>query len=66
MAAFLQNPTFKIKFINKLIHSCIGIFDDKEVLISASAKTPFGQTPIYWSNNPSIIALCQSYFEKYW
>lgn len=66
MVAFLQNPTFKIKFINELIHSCIGIFDDEEVLISVSAKTPFGQTPIYWSNRPSIIALCQSYFEKYW
>jgi sugar-specific transcriptional regulator TrmB len=44
-----------------------GIFDSKEVVIATTLNNPVqtGET-VFWSNNPSIIALFQNYFETLW
>ncbi len=62
----LQNTNFKMKFTPETILSCVGIQDDKEVMISTSTKTAFARSPVYWSNNPGIVVLCKTYFETTW
>jgi len=44
-----------------------GIFDSKQVIIATKLNNPL-QTAntVFWSNNPSIIALFQNYFETLW
>lgn len=61
-----KNDNFKIKFIPEQIPACVGIIDDKDTLINPSPKVSFSKASFYWSNDPAIIALCTTYFEKYW
>jgi sugar-specific transcriptional regulator TrmB len=41
------------------------LFDNKEVMIITSAKGTL-ETSALWSNNPSLVELSKSYFEKMW
>jgi sugar-specific transcriptional regulator TrmB len=61
-----QFQNLKIKFILDEIPACIGLYDNKEVTISYSANCAIEQAPIYWSDNPGILALGKTYFEKFW
>lgn len=61
-----KDGNFKIKFILDKIQTCLVIVDSKEVLIDTSPDSGFAYTPVYWSNDPGIIAPCKTYFEKYW
>jgi sugar-specific transcriptional regulator TrmB len=61
-----KDGNFKIKFISDKIRTCLMIADDREVLIDTSPDSGFAHTPVYWSNDPGIIAPCKTYFQKYW
>jgi sugar-specific transcriptional regulator TrmB len=63
---FLLNSNLKIRFIHEEIFACVSVLDDRETIINTSAKAGFVQSPIYWSNNPSIVELSKTYFEKFW
>ncbi|MDR0470647.1 MAG: hypothetical protein LBH79_02830 [Nitrososphaerota archaeon] len=41
------------------------IFDGKEIIISFEERN-FAETPVLWTNSPSVIMLARSYFETYW
>ena len=61
-----KDRNFKIKFTPDKIQSCIVIVDNREVLIDTTPESGFAHTPVYWSNDPGILAPCKTYFEKYW
>lgn len=44
-----------------------GVFDSKQIVIATTTDNPIqtGET-VFWSNNPSVIALFQNYFEILW
>ncbi len=65
-AGLPEAPNFKIKFVKNKVPTCLVMQDNREVLIGTEPKIAFSQTPIYWSNNVGIVALCKTYFEKYW
>jgi len=41
------------------------IFDGKEIILSFE-ESAFAETPVLWTNSPSVIMLARSYFEIYW
>ncbi len=62
---FEKNPNFKIKFIPDQIQAGVGIIDNNDILINTLPNSVF-KPSFYWSNDPGVIALCSTYFEKYW
>jgi sugar-specific transcriptional regulator TrmB len=56
---------FEIKYINTPPLAVIAIYDKKEVIIAISAAD-INEVPILKSNNPSLIAVAQNYFETVW
>ena len=61
----VQNK-IKIKTAPTLPPTCIALYDKKEVFIATSPTTDLAETPAYWSNNPVIIEMAQTYFDTLW
>jgi sugar-specific transcriptional regulator TrmB len=57
---------FNIKSVPILPPACLGIYDQKKLLLDTSSKTGFVKSPVLWSNNPSIVGMAQIYFDKIW
>ncbi len=60
-----KNKNFKIKFIPDQIEVGMGIIDNLDALINTLPGNMV-KSSFYWSNDPGVIALCNTYFEKYW
>lgn len=57
---------FTIKLIPDKVEAGIGIIDNKDILINTLPNSVFPKASFYWSNDPGVIALCATYFEKFW
>jgi sugar-specific transcriptional regulator TrmB len=64
--AVTENPLFEIRYINTPPLAAIAIYDKKEVIIAISATAAINEVPILMSNNPSLLAIAQNYFETMW
>jgi sugar-specific transcriptional regulator TrmB len=64
--AFTKNPLFKLKTLSNSPDTRCGIFDYKEVFIATYPSSGAFQSPVLWSNNPSLIIAIQNHFEKNW
>jgi sugar-specific transcriptional regulator TrmB len=62
---FKRAENFKIKFIPNKIQAGVGIIDNEQILINTLPNSLF-KASFYWSNDPGVLALCSTYFEKYW
>lgn len=62
----LLNSNLKAKFISDKVFASVLILDDHEAMISSSLEEAFARSPVYWSNNPCVVEVCKTYFEKYW
>jgi sugar-specific transcriptional regulator TrmB len=63
---FNENPHFEIRTVLKPLAVNFGVYDYREIMLSASAKSDFAAAPIIWSNNPDLVELANSYFEMTW
>lgn len=61
-----KDSDIETRHITDKIPTCLVIVDDKEVLIDTSPESGLANKPVYWSNDPGIVAPCKTYFEKYW
>ena len=61
-----EKPSCQIRFIPNHPRTVLGIYDKKEIFIIAFSKTDLPGSPALWSNNFSLIALAEDYFEKLW
>lgn len=61
-----KSSACQIKFIPAHPKTVLGIYDEKEVFISAEPKKDLADSPALWSNNPSLISLVKDYFEILW
>lgn len=64
--AFKKNPLYKVKYSNHNLSAVLGIYDEKEVIISISATGGIGEAPVLATNNPCLLALAKNYFEVMW
>ncbi len=62
----LVDKSFKIRTISDLPPACFGIYDQRVLLIDTSSTSGFLKTPALLTNNPGLIALAQTQFEKEW
>lgn len=61
-----KNPSFKLKYILHPPSAILTIYDKKEMLVTTSPKTGLGESPALWTNNPSILAVINDFFEISW
>jgi len=61
-----NSQMFMVKEMLNPPKSCLGIYDDKVLLLDTSAASGFIKTPMLWTNNPSLIVLAQNYFDMLW
>jgi sugar-specific transcriptional regulator TrmB len=62
----LVDKSFEIRTISDLPPACFGIYDHRVLLIDTSSTSGFLKTPVLLTNNPGLIALAQTQFEKEW
>lgn len=57
---------FEIKFVTSSLPAIMGIYDKKELLIYSSSEKLLGDSPMVWTNSPSLIVAVQTYFNRLW
>jgi len=62
----IESRNFEIKFVSSSLPAIIGIYDKKDLLVYSSPEKLIGDSPMLWTNNPSLIAAVQTYFNKLW
>ena len=62
----IASRNFKIKFVSSPLPAILGIYDKKELLVYSSSKKLLGDSPMLWTDSPSLILAVQSYFNKLW
>ncbi len=61
-----KNPSFKLRYILNSPSAVVTIYDRKEMLVTTSALTGLGESPALWSNNPSLLAIVNDFYEVLW
>jgi sugar-specific transcriptional regulator TrmB len=62
----LRQPNFKVRTINGSLKSNAVIFDTNWASLSFYPSKSISESPMMWTNHPSIICGLQAYFEKEW
>ena len=62
----IADRNFEIKFVSSSLPAILGIYDKKELLVYLSPQKLIGDSPMLWTNNNSLIAAVQTYFNKLW
>ena len=57
---------FEIKFVSSSLQAIMGIYDKKELLVYSSPEKLIGDSPMVWTNCPSLIVAVQTYFNRLW
>ena len=60
-----KNPQVQIKFISSCPKTILEIYDATEVFIVIDSDTGITESAL-WSNNQSLVALTQDYFNMLW
>jgi sugar-specific transcriptional regulator TrmB len=63
---FKKKYFFKVKYLLDAPSAHIALFDKKEVFINTSTTHGLTETPLLWSDSPSLIAIAHDYFETTW
>jgi sugar-specific transcriptional regulator TrmB len=63
---FKNSGSFAIKYLPYPPHAVLTIYDRTEALLVISPSAGLGETPILWTNNASLLAVMQEYFEMLW
>ncbi len=59
-------PGFQVRYVVAQPRALVSIYDDKEVIMATSSTKGLGESQTLWSNNSSLLALAQGYFDTYW
>jgi sugar-specific transcriptional regulator TrmB len=62
----LNYPNFHLKVSNKRIGSNLGIFDGREATFNCFPSKSLKESPIFWTNNHSLILMAQDHFDRVW
>jgi sugar-specific transcriptional regulator TrmB len=66
LETYRKRYSFEVRYLmtDPLAH--IGLFDKNEVFINTSTKAGLAETPLLWSNSPSLVAVVHDYLEILW
>lgn len=61
-----EYPSAEIRYILKIPSSVVSIYDKKEACIFTKPEVGFKDSPMLWSDNPSLVNIASQYFECEW
>lgn len=64
--ALVGNSNFEYRYVSVPLKCILIVYDDERCLIETSTEHDVYVTPFIWTNNPVLVALSKSYFEKVW
>jgi sugar-specific transcriptional regulator TrmB len=64
--ALLSKPSFELKVTKDTCSVTAVVFDGREVNFALYPSKSISETPIIWTNHPSLIRLFQEHFENVW
>jgi sugar-specific transcriptional regulator TrmB len=64
--ALISKPSFELKVTKDTSYVNAIVFDDEAVNFVFYPSKPIAETPIIWTNHPSLIRLFQEHFENVW
>ena len=56
----------QIRFLRSFPKTILGIYDGNAVFVILNPRTDLPDSPALWSNNPSLIAMAQGFFDALW
>jgi sugar-specific transcriptional regulator TrmB len=59
-------PSFKARFLEIKPKTAFGLYDNRELFVIVDPDMDISASPALWTNNPSLIAIAQDYFEMLW
>lgn len=63
---YVTTSNFQMRFISPAPSVMLGIYDEKELLVSTSSEKLIGDSPVLWTNSSALIVAVQAYFDKLW
>ena len=63
---FINHPSFQLRYILNPPLAIVTIYDRKKILVNTSAITGLGESPVFWSNNRSLLAIVNDFYEILW
>jgi hypothetical protein len=61
-----KKPYFLTKYINNFPAAIVSIYDREQILVTTSATKSWGESPTFWSKNPSLLAMINNFYEALW
>ncbi len=59
-------PSFQTRYLTYKPKTVFGLYDDKELFVIVDPDLDISASPGLWTNNSSLIAIIQDYFEMLW
>ena len=63
---FKNMPTAEFRYVNTCPQALLTLWGKKEVFLTLLPSAEFGESPVFWSNHPSLVSVIQDYFEEKW
>ncbi len=62
----LTHPNYEVRLVRNCLKINASIFDDKEASFSFYPAKSLSESPMIWTNHPSLLVGFQTHFEKLW
>lgn len=62
----LQKQSFNLRLCRGLLKTNSALFDKKEATVNFYPSQSLAESPLIWTNHPSLISMCQDHFEAIW
>ena len=63
---FINHPSFQLRYILNPPLAIVTIYDRKKIFVTTPALTGLGESPVFWSNTPSLLAMINDFYEILW
>lgn len=64
--ALLAKPDFELRLVETPCSNNCAIFDGKEATFNFRPAKLLAESPLIWTNHPSLIAMCKDHFDTVW
>jgi sugar-specific transcriptional regulator TrmB len=61
-----EYPNYSLRYVPNSPLAVMGIFDGKRIILDTSSSAGLAECPALWSNNLSLLAAMQDYYEILW
>ncbi len=64
--ALIESSNFEYRYVKSPLTCILILYDNEKCLIETSNEHDVDVSPFIWTNNPVLIELCRSYFDRNW